>query len=133
MKCKICGSDFEANHFMDEWQKHMNENQMCFNCAFWDRMLKADAKRPPHTAVVINGTHYVIEPDDPGNYFQGFGGAEFRIEFNDGHRVITHNLWCQGEPKGYWKDKFPDNAKFSDKKWVWKEIDGIRYLVDDNG
>ena len=60
------------------------------------------------------------------NYFQGFGGAEFRIRFNDGYEVITHNLWCQGEPEGSWKEKFPNNADFD---WQWKQIGNCKHLV----
>ena len=124
MKCKICGTEQDPSHWTNE--NEMREYQMCFSCNFWREMLEKDSKRPPYTHCMIDGTHYVIEPDDPKSYFQGFGGREFHIRFKDGHEVTTHNLWCQGEPKGYWKEKFPDNADFD---WQWKKIGKCNYLV----
>lgn len=126
IKCKICGKEEEPSHWINE--KDMLEHQMCFNCNFWRDMLEKDSKRPPYTVCMIDGTHYVIEPDEPNAAFQGFGGTEFQIEFHDGTRVITHNLWCQGEPKGYWKEKFPNNARF-ENNLKWKNINGINYLI----
>lgn len=94
-------------------------------------MLEKDSKRPPYTWCIINGTHYVIEPeDDPETYFRGFGGAKFQIEFNDGYRVVTTNLWCQGEPSEEWRDKFPDNARF-ERNFKWKKIGNCSYLVEE--
>ena len=112
MKCKIYGQEFDSSQFRDEYQIPMNKNQMCFNCTFWMKRLEEDKILPPHTACMIDGTHYVIGDENSKSYFRGFGGAKFQIEFNDGHKVVTTNLWCQGEPKGYWREKFPDNARF---------------------
>lgn len=126
-KCKICGAEVDSDRYVQDTKEEMEEHQMCFYCNFWRNMLEEDAKRPPHTWCVIDGTHYTIEPDEPGSYFQGFGGREFIIEFNDGTTVTTHNLWCQSEPGEYWKDKFPDNAKFVDNK-KWQKIGNCSYL-----
>ncbi|MCR5158198.1 MAG: hypothetical protein K6D37_03635 [Prevotella sp.] len=90
MKCKICGKEEDVSHWSN--QSEMEKHQMCFSCNFWRDMLEQDAKCDPHTVCMIDGTHYVIEPDEPNAAFQGFGGAEFQIEFNDGHKVITHHL-----------------------------------------
>lgn len=122
--CKICGSKYDPSHSYEG--PKLIKRQLCFSCDFWREMLEEDAKRPPHTWCVVDGTHYVIEPDEPEATFQGFGGAEFHIHFKDGHEVITHNLWCQGEPGEHWKDKFPNNADFD---WKWEKIHGISYLV----
>lgn len=126
--CKVCGKEENPSHWINE--QEMREHQMCFSCNFWRDMLEKDSKRPPHRACMIDGTHYIIEPDDPGNYFQGFGGAEFQIEFNDGHRVVTHNLWCQGEPDEHWRPKFPDNARF-EQNLKWKKIGECNYLIEE--
>lgn len=126
MKCKICGKEEDPSHWINE--KDMVEHKMCFSCNFWREILEDDEKCPPHTVCMIDGTHYRIRPDDPESHFQGFGGAEFQIEFNDGCKVITHNLWCQGEPPEHWKDKFPDNARF-ENNLRWKKIGECEYLV----
>ncbi len=129
MVCKVCGQEEKPSHWINE--DEMVSHQMCFCCNFWRDMLERDSKRPPYTYCVIDGTHYVIAPEDDPDPFRGFGGARFQIEFNDGHRVVTTNLWCQGEPNKYWKDKFPDNARFENNlKWV--DINGTQHLVEDN-
>lgn len=115
IKCRICGKDYDPSHSM--LKKEMEKHQMCFSCNFWRDMLEKDSKRPPHTAVMINGTHYVIGPENSSDFFRGFGGAKFHIEFNDGYKTVTTNLWCQGEPGEHWKEKFPNNAKFVDRTW----------------
>lgn len=129
MKCKICGKEETPSNYIN--QKDMEENQLCFTCNFWKEMLEKDAKRDPHTWCMIDGTHYVIEPeDDPETYFRGFGGARFQIEFNDGTKVVTTNLWCQGEPKDYWREKFPDNARF-ENNLKWKKIGECEHLIEE--
>lgn len=128
MKCKICEEEMHEDDYIEDVKVAMLKHQMCFNCNFWREMLEEDAKRPPHTWCMIDGTHYIIVPDNPNSHFQGFGGREFQIEFNDGHRVVTHNLWCQGEPEGYWKDKFPNNAHF-ENDLKWKRIGEGIYLI----
>lgn len=126
MKCRICGKEENPSNWTNE--DDMKEHQMCFTCNFWRDMLEEDKKRPEHTCCMIDGTHYVIAPEDEQTYFRGFGGAKFQIEFKDGTRVVTTNLWCQGEPKGYWKQYFPDNAKF-ENNLKWTDINGIKYLL----
>lgn len=106
----------------------MEKHQMCSNCNFWREHLEEDKKLHPHTAVVIDGTHYYICREDSKSYFRGFGGAKFNIRFNDGHFVTTTNLWCQGNIPPEWRDKFPDNAKF-EENLKWKEIGGTEYLI----
>lgn len=127
-KCCICGKEEDPSHWINE--SEMREHKMCFSCNFWREMLEKDSKRSPHAWCIIDGTHYVIEPDEPNSAFQGFGGAEFQIEFFDGTRVVTHNLWCQGDIPQYWKEKFPDNARF-ERNLKWTDINGIQYLIEE--
>ena len=50
-----------------------------------------------------------------------------KCNFDDGTRVITTNLWCQGEPDEHWKDKFPNNAHF-ENNLKWTKIWNCSYL-----
>lgn len=114
MKCKICNHEETPGDFIN--RRVLEQHQMCFHCNFWREMSEKDSQRPSHTVVMIDGTHYVIAPeDDPETYFRGFAGRKFHIKFNDGTEIITTNLWCQGKPSLEWIDKFPDNAKFLDE------------------
>ena len=128
LKCKICGEEETPSRYYDG--DKLEEHQMCFSCNFWRDMLEKDAKRAPHTVCMIDGTHYVIgDENSKETYFRGFGGRRFQIEFNDGHKVVTTNLWCQGEPSKYWRDKFPDNARFENNlKWI--KIGNNEYLFE---
>ena len=128
--CKICGSKYDPSHSYEG--PKLIKRQLCFSCDFWREMLEEDAKRPPHTYCMIDGTHYVIAPEDDSDPFRGFGGAEFQIEFFDGHRVVTHNLWCQGDIPDFWKEKFPNNAKF-ENNLKWKTLkSGTQILTEDD-
>lgn len=128
MKCKICGEEFDSSNYLKDCKESMDSNQMCFTCNFWRERLEEDKTLPPHTACMIDGTHYIVGNENDKSYFRGFGGAEFNIQFDDGVVIKTTNLWCQGEPKGYWKEKFPNNARFVDNK-KWKDINGVEYLL----
>lgn len=123
MKCPKCNQEVE------KWdEEQTNKIGECLSCRFWSEHFEDDKKLPPHTAVVIDGTHYVIgNESDP---YKGFGGAEFQIEFFDGTRVVTHNLWCQGEPNEYWREKFPNNARF-ENNLKWTDINGTQYLIEE--
>lgn len=107
--CKKCGKIFDACYH--NFGLEMIERGLCFTCLFWEKRKEIKDR---HDVARINGTHYQIARDDPNAYFKGFGGREFKILFNDGRRVITHNLWCQGNIPERFRDELPDNAVFFD-------------------
>ena len=92
--------------------------------AFWERLLEDDLKRSQQVAI-IDGHHYIIEPENSKEPFRGFGGDKFIIHFKDGREVITTNLWYQGEIPEEYKEKFPNNADFD---WEWKKIGDSHHL-----
>ena len=67
-------------------------------------------------AVVINGVHYRIGPANGNPLNRGFGGRQYGIEFLDGRRVTTRNLWYQGPIPPKYLIQIPDNAR-----WVHPE------------
>ncbi|WP_275558596.1 hypothetical protein [Streptomyces sp. 5-6(2022)] len=62
--------------------------------------------------VVVGGEHYILGEDRPGDAFKGFGGRRFDIEFFDGRKVTTRDLWYQGVIPPKWRERYPDNARF---------------------
>lgn len=85
----------------------MGNNQTCFDCQFW---IEKIGIKDRSNVVRADGGHYII--GDESETIKGFGGHEFIIQFNDGRRVTTTNLWFQGEiPPGF-KEELPDNAVF---------------------
>lgn len=66
-------------------------------------------------SVIVDNTHYWIgEEPKPGESrsFLGHAGREFKIRFNDGREVTTHNLWYQGPIPTRFRDRLQNNAEF---------------------
>lgn len=78
-----------------------------------DSMWKAGGRADqsgPGERVVVDGEHYRIGAGK--TTFRGFGGRRFDIEFLDGRKVTTRDLWHQGVIPPKWRERFPDNARF---------------------
>lgn len=80
------------------------------NEPYWEDLIAKDADG---RGVVIEGVHYRLgqNGDRPGPY-NGFAGTRYDIEFDDGRRVTTHDLWYQGPVPPKFRDRLPDNARF---------------------
>ena len=63
------------------------------------------------TTVRVDGDHYICCPNTNA-YFKGFGGREFKILFDDGRKVVSQNLWHQGNIPESHRKRLPNNAKF---------------------
>lgn len=105
--CKICGGIVELE-YTEPLKSELIEDGICFSCHFWKEKVHSYNER----TVIVDGLHYRYFDDNPGAAFLGFGGREFRIKFNDGREVVTHNLWHQGNIPERFRDKLPDNAQF---------------------
>lgn len=91
-------------------ERHIMEAEnVCFGCAFWKNVIKGD--RNSKRAVVVNGGHHWIG-NEKSSGFKGFGGAKWKIRFNDGREVETTNLWHQGTIPEHFREDLPDNATF---------------------
>jgi hypothetical protein len=110
--CTECGSPIQTNYY-EPTKTRLIEKNVCFSCDHW--LGKIDIKDNPRT-VRVNNTHYYIEDDAPNAPFQGFGGQKFVILFDDGRKVVTRNLWCQGNIPSRFRDRLPDNARFL---WIY--------------
>ena len=111
-KCRICGNTDHLDDYIkgDGIYKIMENEHVCFHCAFW---LEKIALTNENT-VIVNGERYTIGEENPDLYFKGFGGAEFNIEFFDGRKVVSHNMWYQGKIPEMFR-KYPE---LQDNKWV---------------
>jgi hypothetical protein len=120
MKCPTCGQEI-GTYVSDE--RSMKETGECFECALWRERLPRVGN--PDVAI-INGTFYSIGDENSKDPFRGFGGDKFVINFKDGRKVTTTNLWCGGNISAHWRPQFPDNADFD---WQWKKIGECNYLI----
>jgi len=64
--------------------------------------------------VVIDGEVYHISRERPNTsgWNKGHGGREFRIKFNDGRIIVTHNLWYNGVVPKRFKRLLKNTAEF---------------------
>lgn len=134
--CQECGTT-EALRWYEGVNKRLQSEGLCFDCSFWCEKVRwaetglatdrAEDRLPPRfgsstgydaagrTVVRVNANHYVIQPErgDTPLHCLGFSGQRFVIEFHDGRRVESTNLWHQGEIPERFRDRLPDNASFA--------------------
>lgn len=84
------------------------QRQACFTCNHFLDLLDLPGPR-----IIVDGGHYM----DGGRSSDrrdclGFSGREWNIEFFDGTKMSTNNLWHQGTVPNCLRRLFPDNAKF---------------------
>lgn len=106
MNCKICEkTDYSTNYGPCPEKGRMERDGICFICACWE--LRAER----NNSTVIEGVVYT-----PGNRtkgeFRGMAGRRFDIEYFDGRRVTTFELWCGGAIPERLRGRIPDTAKF---------------------
>jgi hypothetical protein len=123
MKCPTCKKELGTYVPISSDERSMEEHGECFECSLWRKRLPLVKNS---NVAIIDGTFYTIGDENDPSPFRGFGGDEFVINFKDGRKVITTNLWCGGDISEYWKPQFPDNADFD---WQWKKIGETNYLV----
>ena len=82
---------------------------------FWDEKLNLPKNL---VSVIVDRNHYCFHVDKDGEIaqasggFAGFSGRRFDIEFFDGRKAATNNLWYQGDIPTDYDESLPDNARF---------------------
>lgn len=108
--CKDCRAVNYSTSFTPNCaeKKVIDAEGVCFTCAYWR---VAIAKKHD---VVIDGQIYglgnVYRP--PNSPHAGMAGRRFEVEFFDGQRVVTHDLWAGGAVPDRFKHLIPDTARF---------------------
>jgi len=110
--CVLCGTTVD-----DRWNDQTNADLLrtghCFTCNFWMEKVRWREQDDPSCLVTDQHWHYRIEPDESASWFRGFGGQRFTVSFNDGRKVETRNLWCQGEIPERFREALPPNGSLS--------------------
>ncbi len=107
--CSECGQR-DLLCWMDSKRDLLLSRKLCFDCSHWFDWVQFIANES-HKRVVIDGRCYTVEPDR-GSANAGFGGSRFDIEWPDGRRVTTRNLWHAGAVPDHWRARLPDTARF---------------------
>ena len=104
MICEVCGKEIETS----KYSSGIICSDECFHDHYWlERIKRKNCK----TQVVIDGSVYQIG-DEHTCSMRGFDGRKFVIDFFDGRRVITTNLWSNGPIPENFRKRLPDNAKW---------------------
>jgi len=121
IKCCECGKEYDTSK--TGRGERLAEKKLCFYCDFWMEKIAWTRTERKDQVVRVKGEHYFIEKDCPKAYqgFLGFGGKKFVIQFHDGRRVVSRNLWSQGTIPEHFRDRIPNNAVF-----VWVQDCRIR-------
>lgn len=109
--CKCCGEvNYSTNYCKGPEKILIDELGYCFTCAFWEHRAR-EASSPSASPCIIDGYTY-----GPGNRtsgsFRGMAGRRFDIEYFDGRRITTFDLWGGGLIPEKFKDRLSDNARF---------------------
>lgn len=109
--CKDCGAVNYPVAFTPNCaeKKIIDAEGVCFTCAYWRVRIKEKHD------VVIDGHIYSLGdvkkvPDSPN---AGMAGRRFEVEFFDGRRVVTHDLWSGSTVPERYKQLIPDTARFA--------------------
>lgn len=117
LECEICGKQIEKTCYDN---RILCSSDECWNKAYWQEMIEnKDTKRQ----VRIKGIVYYIGDENTTSSFRGFDGAKYVINFFDGRKVFTSNLWHNSTVPDEFKDQLPDNAEFGDIQEYFKDKD----------
>lgn len=107
--CPACGIEDFHVHYSGDVAARMKATNECFTCAFWE--IRCAAGEPIVIEAHVYGIGREPGPHTP-RWDLGMGGRRFDIEFFDGRRVTTHNLWSGGEIPERYRSRLPDTARF---------------------
>jgi hypothetical protein len=110
--CKYCGRGEQA-YFNEPTRDRMVSNQTCFTCMYWEERaerLAFNASRQWPDMVAVTSEKgpmvYAIAGELPrfSGLGRGYGGSEFIIEFDDGRRMASSNMWSGQEVPKLWQN-----------------------------
>jgi hypothetical protein len=84
----------------------MDAHGVCFTCAFW----RVQVEKKHET--VIDGRIYGVGDRPKGGRHNGMAGRRFDIEYFDGRKVTTYDLWAGGDVPERYADQIPNTARF---------------------
>lgn len=104
--CPVCGETGFTTNYMGDEGARMKRTGECFTCAFWGN--RADKG----CATVIDGATYSPGNGRKGDRYNGMAGRRFDIEYFDGRRITTYDLWYGGVIPDTFRARLPDTARF---------------------
>lgn len=108
--CRDCGEENFSTSFTPTCpeKKLIDSEGVCFTCAYWRVQLQK-----PHQLVIAGRIYSEGNTRKPPNSpHSGMAGRRFDIEYFDGRRVTTHDLWAGGEVPERYRHLIPDTARF---------------------
>lgn len=108
--CADCGKAGYSTSFTQSSpiKQAMDAHGTCFECAYWRVQLTKK------NDTVIDGRIYSVGDTrkPPNQPHAGMAGRRFDIEYFDGRRVTTHDLWAGSDVPERHRAQIPDTARF---------------------
>lgn len=117
--CRECGNPIWLQ-WLAPTDARLVERLECFNCHHWMSIIREgievvaerlERKTPDSNEFVLERHHYQVGPNKKAGPYNGFGGHKWLIEFLDGRKVETCDLWHQGTIPPLFYERMPVNAK----------------------
>lgn len=108
--CNDCGAVNYSVSFTPNCpeKKLIDSDGVCFHCAYW--RVRITRK---HDTVIAGRVYSIGDVRKPPNSpHAGMAGRRFDIEYFDGRRVTTHDLWGGSEVPERYRHVIPDTARF---------------------
>lgn len=96
VNCRVCGCS-QVAYYVEEMMNSMVEKKLCFDCLFWEDHKKDDLGDDKDRFVIVDGSHYLLGVEDANPRHgcgRGYGGSTFLIDFFDGRKIKSTNVWC---------------------------------------
>lgn len=110
--CPGCGKEGFHTKYMGSEGKRMEVTGECFECAYWELRCEKGEELVIDNYVYGIGTEPSEAQRRSGRGMLGMGGRRFDIEFFDGRKFTTHNLWAGGLIPERYRERLPNTAKF---------------------
>lgn len=105
--CRDCGEANYWTNYSGEMKPVIDADGVCFNCAFW-----RVAVQKKHETVIAGRIYGIGDINRKPGPHNGMAGRRFEIEYFDGRRVVTHDLWSGSEIPEKHRAAIPDTARF---------------------
>ena len=113
--CRECKRIFVTD-WIEPIKTILRQKNICISCYNWLDNIERDKRV---MFAVIDGHHYVVEPEHASFRMRGHSGRHFTVRFtagkNKGRTVETTNLWHQGKIPPHFLSRLPNNAEFVTK------------------
>jgi len=109
--CSYCGGKDRPGRWDNEIKDRMHSEKRCFSCIHW---FDAVEQKDDDNCAIIDGNIYWVKDLSSTRHkvCLGFGGRVFHVEWHNGRKKTSNNVWHGGEIPKRFCGLLQNNAKF---------------------